>query len=159
MLFRSVNAYGPYYQTQRVDIYHTFAKELVLKGLAYPCFCTEEELEAVRLQQETDKVLTGYYGKYAVCRDLSLETIEENLKAGKPYVLRLRSQGSPENEITFTDSIKGEIKLPENIHDVVLLKKDGIPTYHFAHAIDDHFMRSEERRVGKECRSRWSPYH
>mgnify|MGYP000071563279 FL=1 len=137
-----VNAYGPYYQTQRVDIYHTFAKELVLKGLAYPCFCTEEELEAVRLQQETDKVLTGYYGKYAVCRDLSLETIEENLKAGKPYVLRLRSQGSPENEITFTDSIKGEIKLPENIHDVVLLKKDGIPTYHFAHAIDDHFMRT-----------------
>ena len=127
-----VNAYGPYYQTQRVDIYHTFAKELVLKGLAYPCFCTEEELEAVRLQQEADKVLTGYYGKYAVCRDLSLETIEENLKAGKPYVLRLRSQGSPENEITFTDSIKGEIKLPENIHDVVLLKKDGIPTYHFA---------------------------
>ena len=137
-----VNAYGPYYQTQRVDIYHTFAKELVLKGLAYPCFCTEEELEAVRLQQETDKVLTGYYGKYAVCRDLSLETIEENLKAGKPYVLRLRSQGSPENEITFTDSIKGEIKLPENIHDVVLLKKDGIPTYHFAHAIDDHLMRT-----------------
>ena len=137
-----VNAYGPYYQTQRVDIYHTFAKELVLKGLAYPCFCTEEELEAVRLQQEADKVLTGYYGKYAVCRDLSLDTIEENLKAGKPYVLRLRSQGSPENEITFTDSIKGEIKLPENIHDVVLLKKDGIPTYHFAHAIDDHFMRT-----------------
>ena len=137
-----VNAYGPYYQTQRVDIYHTFAKELVLKGLAYPCFCTEEELEAVRLQQETDKVLTGYYGKYAVCRDLSLETIEENLKAGKPYVLRLRSQGSPENEITFTDSIKGEIKLPENIHDIVLLKKDGIPTYHFAHAIDDHLMRT-----------------
>ena len=137
-----VNAYGPYYQTQRVDIYHTFAKELVLKGLAYPCFCTEEELEAVRFQQEADKVLTGYYGKYAVCRDLSLETIEENLKAGKPYVLRLRSQGSPENEITFTDSIKGEIKLPENIHDVVLLKKDGIPTYHFAHAIDDHFMRT-----------------
>ena len=137
-----VNAYGPYYQTQRVDIYHTFAKELVLKGLAYPCFCTEEELEAVRLQQETDKVLTGYYGKYAVCRDLSLETIEENLKAGKPYVLRLRSQGSPENEITFTDSNKGEINLPENIHDVVLLKKDGIPTYHFAHAIDDHFMRT-----------------
>ena len=137
-----VNAYGPYYQTQRVDIYHTFAKELVLKGLAYPCFCTEEELEAVRLQQETDKVLTGYYGKYAVCRDLSLETIEENLKAGKPYVLRLRSQGSPDKEITFVDAIKGEIKLPENIHDIVLLKKDGIPTYHFAHAIDDHLMRT-----------------
>ena len=137
-----VNAYGPYYQTHRVDIYHVYAKDLVLKGLAYPCFCTEEELEAVKAKQEADKVLTGYYGEYAISRNLSLETIENNLKEGKPYVLRLRSQGSPENEITFVDSIKGEIKLPENIHDIVLLKKDGIPTYHFAHAIDDHLMRT-----------------
>lgn len=137
-----VNAYGPYYQTHRVDIYHVYAKDLVAKGLAYPCFCTEEELEAVRVKQETDKVLTGYYGEYAVCRNLSFEEIEENIKAGKQYVLRLHSQGSPENEITFEDSIKGEIKLPENIHDIVLLKKDGIPTYHFAHAIDDHLMRT-----------------
>ena len=136
------NAYGPYFQRQRVEIYHTYAKSLVERGLAYPCFCTEEELDKVRAKQEEDKVLTGYYGQYATCRNLSYEEIEANIKAGKPYVLRLRSQGSPDKEITFVDAIKGEIKLPENIHDIVLLKKDGIPTYHFAHAIDDHLMRT-----------------
>ena len=136
------NAYGPYFQRQRVEIYHTYAKSLVERGLAYPCFCTEEELDKVRAKQEEDKVLTGYYGEYATCRNLSYEEIEANIKAGKPYVLRLRSQGSPDKEITFVDAIKGEIKLPENLHDIVLLKKDGIPTYHFAHAIDDHLMRT-----------------
>ena len=136
------NAYGPYFQRQRVEIYHTYAKSLVERGLAYPCFCTEEELDKVRAKQEEDKVLTGYYGEYATCRNLSYEEIEANIKAGKPYVLRLRSQGSPDKEITFVDAIKGEIKLPENIHDIVLLKKDGIPTYHFAHANDDHLMRT-----------------
>jgi glutamyl-tRNA synthetase len=136
------NAYGPYFQRQRVEIYHTYAKSLVERGLAYPCFCTEEELDKVRAKQEEDKVLTGYYGEYATCRNLSYEEIEANIKAGKPYVLRLRSQGSPDKEITFVDAIKGEIKLPENIHDIVLLKKDGIPTYHFAHTIDDHLMRT-----------------
>lgn len=136
------NAYGPYFQRQRVEIYHTYAKSLVERGLAYPCFCTEEELDKVRAKQEEDKILTGYYGEYATCRNLSYEEVEANIKAGKPYVLRLRSQGSPDKEITFVDAIKGEIKLPENIHDIVLLKKDGIPTYHFAHAIDDHLMRT-----------------
>ena len=136
------NAYGPYFQRQRVEIYHTYAKSLVERGLAYPCFCTEEELDKVRANQEEDKVLTGYYGEYATCRNLSYEEVEANIKAGKPYVLRLRSQGNPDKEITFVDAIKGEIKLPENIHDIVLLKKDGIPTYHFAHAIDDHLMRT-----------------
>ncbi len=136
------NAYGPYFQRQRVDIYHAYAKSLVAKGLAYPCFCTEEELDRVRKEQEEQKELTGYYGKYAACRNLTIEEIEANLLAGKSYVLRLRSQGNPEKEITFVDSIKGEIKLPENIHDIVLLKRDGIPTYHFAHAIDDHLMRT-----------------
>ena len=136
------NAYGPYFQRQRVEIYHTYAKSLVERGLAYPCFCTEEELDKVRAKQEEDKVLTGYYGEYATCRNLSYEEVEANIKAGKPYVLRLRSQGSPDKEITFVDAIKGEIKLPENIHDIVLLKKDGIPTYHFAHAIVDHLMRT-----------------
>lgn len=136
------NAYGPYFQRQRVEIYHAFAKRLVEQGLAYPCFCEEDALEGIRKQQEEAKELTGYYGKYALCRNLTLEQIEENLKAGKEYVLRLRSQGSPDKEITFTDSIMGDIKLPENIHDIVLLKKDGVPTYHFAHAIDDHLMRT-----------------
>lgn len=136
------NVYGPYFQRQRVEIYHTYAKDLVKRGLAYPCFCTEEELEEVRKEQEEDKVMTGYYGKYAVCRNLTLEDIEAKLKAGLTYVLRLRSAGSPDKEIVFHDRIMGEIKLPENIHDIVLLKRDGVPTYHFAHAIDDHLMRT-----------------
>ncbi|MBQ2320496.1 MAG: glutamate--tRNA ligase [Lachnospiraceae bacterium] len=136
------NNYGPYFQRQRVEIYHTYVKNLVERGLAYPCFCEEDELAKVREQQDADKVLTGYYGKYATCRNLSYEEIEANIKAGKPYVVRLRSQGSPDKEITFKDSIKGEIKLPENIHDIVILKRDGVPTYHFAHAIDDHLMRT-----------------
>lgn len=136
------NAYGPYFQRQRVEIYHAYAKDLVKRGLAYPCFCTEEELEEVRKEQEEDKVMTGYYGKYAVCRNLTLEDIEAKLKAGLTYVLRLRSAGSPDKEIVFHDRIMGEIKLPENIHDIVLLKRDGVPTYHFAHAIDDHLMRT-----------------
>lgn len=136
------NAYGPYFQRQRVEIYHAYAKDLVKRGLAYPCFCTEEELEEVRKEQEEDKVMTGYYGKYAVCRNLTLEDIEAKLKAGLTYVLRLRSAGSPDKEIVFHDRIMGEIKLPENVHDIVLLKRDGVPTYHFAHAIDDHLMRT-----------------
>ena len=136
------NVYGPYFQRQRVEIYHAYAKDLVKRGLAYPCFCTEEELEEVRKEQEEDKVMTGYYGKYAVCRNLTLEGIEAKLKAGLTYVLRLRSAGSPDKEIVFHDRIMGEIKLPENIHDIVLLKRDGVPTYHFAHAIDDHLMRT-----------------
>lgn len=136
------NVYGPYFQRQRVEIYHAYAKDLVKRGLAYPCFCTEEELEEVRKKQEEDKAMTGYYGKYAVCRNLTLEDIEAKLKAGLTYVLRLRSVGSPDKEIQFHDRIMGEIKLPENIHDIVLLKRDGVPTYHFAHAIDDHLMRT-----------------
>lgn len=136
------NAYGPYFQRQRVDIYHAYAKSLVERGLAYPCFCGEEELEKVRLRQEEAKVQTGYYGEFAVCRGLTLEEIEQKLAAGESYVLRLRSQGRPGREITFTDSIMGEIRLPENIHDIVLLKRDGVPTYHFAHAVDDHLMRT-----------------
>lgn len=136
------NVYGPYFQRQRVEIYHAYAKDLVKRGLAYPCFCTEEELEEVRKEQEEDKAMTGYYGKYAVCRNLTLEDIEAKLKAGLTYVLRLRSAGSPDKEIVFHDRIMGEIKLPENTHDIVLLKRDGVPTYHFAHAIDDHLMRT-----------------
>lgn len=136
------NVYGPYFQRQRVEIYHAYAKDLVKRGLAYPCFCTEEELEEVRKEQEEDKAMTGYYGKYAVCRNLTLEDIEAKLKAGLTYVLRLRSAGSPDKEIVFHDRIMGEIKLSENIHDIVLLKRDGVPTYHFAHAIDDHLMRT-----------------
>ena len=134
--------YGPYYQRQRAEIYHAYAKELIKKGLAYPCFCTEEEMEEVRTKQTENKLLPGYYGEFAKCRNLSEEEIYANLKAGKPYVIRLRSQGDVEVKHTFRDEVKGEITVTENNQDVVILKSDGIPTYHFAHAIDDHFMRT-----------------
>ncbi len=134
--------YGPYYQRQRAEIYHAYAKELIKKGLAYPCFCTEEDNEKTREYQTENKLLPGYYGEFAKCRNLSEEEIYANLAAGKPYVIRLKSQGDVEKKHTFTDAVKGEITVTENNQDVVILKSDGIPTYHFAHAIDDHFMRT-----------------
>lgn len=137
-----LNKYGPYYQRQRAKIYRAFAKNLIERGLAYPCFCTEDELNAVRAEQTERKEITGYYGKYAKCRNLSEEEIYKNLAEGKPYVIRLKSQGNTANKITFRDRIKGDITVTENDQDVVILKSDGIPTYHFAHAIDDHFMHT-----------------
>ncbi len=137
-----LNKYGPYYQRQRASIYRAFAKDLIARGLAYPCFCTEEELDKVREEQTAEKRITGYYGEYAKCRNLTEEQIYANLSAGKPFVIRLKSQGNTANKITFRDRIKGDITVTENDQDVVILKSDGIPTYHFAHAIDDHFMRT-----------------
>ncbi len=143
--------YGPYTQSKRVEIYKTVAKSLVKKGLAYPCFCTAEELTQLRDRQEKDGALIrGYFGKYAKCRDLSLEAVEENLKAGKPYVLRFRSDGDENKRIIFEDVIRGKIEMPENIIDEVLLKSDGVPTYHFAHVCDDHFMRTTHVIRGEE---------
>ena len=142
--------YGPYYQRQRAEIYHAYAKELIKKGLAYPCFCTEEDLEKTREYQTENKLLPGYYGEFAKCRNLTEEEIYENLKAGKPYVIRLKSQGDVEVKHTFHDEIKGDITVTENNQDVVILKSDGIPTYHFAHAIDDHFMRTSLVLRGEE---------
>lgn len=143
--------YGPYTQSQRVKIYKTVAKELVLKGLAYPCFCSADDLNALREQQETDGALIrGYFGKYAKCRNLSYDEIEANIKAGKTYVLRFRSDGSDDKRITFEDMIRGKIEMPENTIDEVLLKSDGIPTYHFAHVCDDHFMRTTHVIRGEE---------
>ena len=137
-----LNKYGPYYQRRRANIYHAFAKDLIERGFAYPCFCSEEELTAVREKQTAEKQTTGYYGKYAKCRNLTEEEIYKNLAEGKKFVIRLKSQGSIENKMTFHDAIKGEITVTENDQDVVILKSDGIPTYHFAHAIDDHFMHT-----------------
>ncbi len=134
--------YAPWYQRQRAEIYRAFAKRLVAQGRAYPCFCTEEELSALRERQTANKEITGYYGKYAKCRDLSEEEVYAKLDAGLPYVIRLRSEGDPEKKRKFRDAVKGEIAVPENDQDIVILKSDGIPTYHFAHAIDDHFMRT-----------------
>ncbi|MBR3932650.1 MAG: glutamate--tRNA ligase [Clostridia bacterium] len=133
-------SYGPYMQSQRAEIYQCFAKELVRQGKAYPCFCSEEDLTATREIQEKEKLLPGYWGKFAKCRDLSFEEIEAKVNAGEKYVLRLKSCGSEDKKIEFKDGIRGKIELPENIVDVVVLKSDGIPTYHFAHVVDDYLM-------------------
>lgn len=133
-------AYGPYRQSQRKDIYQAFTIELIKKGTAYPCFCTEEELEQIRTEQETLGVDPGYYGKWAKWRDADIADIEAQLKAGVPFVIRFRCEGNAQNKIKFTDLVKGELELTENDKDHVLLKSDGIPTYHFAHAVDDQLM-------------------
>ena len=144
-------AYGPYTQSKRAEIYQTVAKSLVEKGVAYPCFCTADELTALREEQtKGDALIWGYFGKWAKCRDLSYEEIEKNIAEGKPWVLRLRSSGSDDKKIMFDDVIRGKIEMPENIIDEVLLKSDGIPTYHFAHACDDHFMRTTHVIRGEE---------
>ncbi len=145
--------YGPYRQRQRAFIYHVYAKKLVEEGMAYPCFCTEEELAAMREQQEAAKENTGYYGKYAMWRDRSLEDVQAQLCAGNPWVLRFRSTGSIENQYKFDDLVKGKLTITENNIDHVLLKSDGIPTYHFAHAVDDHLMRTTHVVRGDE----WLP--
>lgn len=145
--------YGPYIQSERAEIYQTYVKDLVEKGLAYPCFIKEEELEAIREEQEINKARTGIYGVYAVDRDLSLQEIKDKIAAGEEYVIRLKSPGNPKNTIEFIDCVKGKIKFPESDEDFVLLKKDGIPTYHFAHAIDDHLMHTTHVIRGDE----WVP--
>ncbi len=142
--------YGPYKQSERAEIYQTYVKELIRQGLAYPCFCTAEELEAVRSKQEADKLRTGYYGKFAKHRDISFTEAKALIDEGKPFVVRLKSPGSEENKVTFEDTIKGKIEMPENDEDFVLLKSDGIPTYHFAHAIDDHLMHTTHVLRGDE---------
>ena len=134
-------AYGPYTQSQRKEIYHTYAKVLVEKGLAYACFCSPEELDALRATQEAAGVNKGYYGQWAKCRDLPVEEQIRRVRAGESYVLRLRSPGNTSRKIVVNDLIRGKLELPEYDMDVVLLKANGIPTYHFAHAIDDHLMR------------------
>ena len=144
------DVYGPYYQRQRADIYHVYAKDLVARGLAYPCFCTEEEIADMKEKQKEQNVITGYHTTWARCRDLSYEEVEKRIKEGQPYVLRLRSQGEDGREIIFRDQIRGSVKFPENIMDIVLLKRDGIPTYHFAHAIDDDLMHTTMVIRGEE---------
>lgn len=147
--------YGPYKQSERADIYQCFAKELVLKGQAYPCFLTESEIGEIREFQEKNKLNPGIYGEFAKCRDLSLEEITSNIEKGMPYVMRLRSDGNPDNPKTITveDGIRGELSMPENTQDIVILKTNGIPTYHFAHVVDDHLMRTTHVVRGAE----WIP--
>ena len=142
--------YGPYKQSERAEIYQTYVKELIRQRLAYPCFCTAEELDEVRKIQEDRKIRTGYHGEWAKHRNITCDEAKELIDSGKPYVIRLKSPGSEENTVVFDDCIKGKIEMPENDEDFVILKSDGIPTYHFAHAVDDHLMRTTHVLRGDE---------
>ncbi len=146
----SIGNYGPYIQSQRKEIYECFAKSLIEKGLAYPCFCTAEEIEETRKIQELNKERIGYYGSFAKCRDLSNEERAERIKKGDPYIIRLKSPGVYEKKVVFNDLVRGKIVFPENDLDVVLIKSDGLPIYHFAHAVDDHLMRTTHVLRGEE---------
>ena len=134
-------AYGPYRQSKRKDIYQSFAKKLLEEGKAYPCFATPEELEEMRQKQEAAGVKPGYYGVWAKYRNLTVEEAAEKIKNGEKFIIRLKSMGNEERKIKHHDVIKGNMVFPENDQDVVIIKADGLPTYHFAHAVDDHLMR------------------
>ena len=133
--------YGPYKQSDRKEIYQAYAKYLIEQGRAYPCFATPEELEEMRSKQEAAKIRPGYYGVWATYRDLSVEEAADRIKKGEPYIVRFKSMGNEEKRIKHHDVIKGNIDFPENDQDIVIIKADGLPTYHFAHAVDDHLMR------------------
>ena len=145
--------YGPYTQSKRANIYRVCAKQFVEKGLAYPCFCTPEKLSATHEMQERNKIVPGYYGVYATCRNISIDESIERVKNGEKFILRFRSQGSHLNKTSFIDGARGKIELAENDQDIVLIKGDGLPTYHFAHVVDDHFMRTTHVVRGEE----WIP--
>ena len=136
----SFGNYGPYKQSQRKEIYQAYAKYLIENRLAYPCFCTAEELDEMRKKQEEAKVIPGYYGVWAKYRNLPITEAAERIKNGEDYIIRLKSPGDPERRVKFKDVIKGNVTFPENNQDIVIIKSDGLPTYHFAHAIDDHLM-------------------
>ena len=137
-----IGNYGPYKQSLRTEIYHTFAKVLVDNDYAYPCFMTPEELDAIRAEQESKKLRPGIYGEFAKCRHLSLEEVVTRIESGNKWVLRIKSKGDSKNQSIYPDLIKGNVTLTENDSDIVLIKSDGIPTYHFALVVDDHLMRT-----------------
>lgn len=145
--------YGPYVQSERKNIYRIVIKHMILNDLAYPDFASEEELNKLREEQTLRKEITGYYGKYAIYRNLSDEGAYNRIKNGEPYVIRFKSKGNHENKIKVKDEIRGELLLTENDQDIVILKSDGLPTYHFAHICDDHFMRTNLVTRGEE----WLP--
>ena len=146
----SIGAYGPYIQSERKEIYHAFIKHLLELGLAYPCFCTEEQIEETRKMQEATKARIGYYGRYAVCRHIKLEDAYERIKNGEKFIIRLKSPGNFEKKVIVNDLVKGKIEFPENDLDIVIMKSDGLPTYHFAHLVDDHLMRTTHITRGDE---------
>ena len=134
--------YGPYKQSLRKEIYHSYAKKLLEEGNAYPCFCSPEDLDAIRNDQEKAKERTGYYGKWTKCRNMPVDMAIERIKNGDPYIVRFKSPGNPDKKIKHKDVIKGAVDFPENDQDIVIIKSDGLPTYHFAHAVDDHLMQT-----------------
>ena len=134
--------YGPYKQSLRKEIYHSYAKKLLEEGNAYPCFCSPEDLDAIRNDQEKAKERTGYYGKWTKCRNMPVDMAIEKIKNGDPYIVRFKSPGNPDKKIKHKDVIKGAVDFPENDQDIVIIKSDGLPTYHFAHAVDDHLMQT-----------------
>jgi glutamyl-tRNA synthetase len=137
-----IGNYGPYKQSLRKDIYEAYAKYLLSQGKAYPCFCTPEEVEEIRKKQEAAKIRPGYYGVWAKCRNLTVEEAAEKIKNGEKYIIRFKSPGREDRKIKHHDVIKGNVDFPENDQDIVIIKADGLPTYHFAHAVDDHLMRT-----------------
>jgi len=151
--YLSNGTYGPYVQSERKSIYHTVIKDMLVKGIAYPCFCTRDDLAEIRKYQEENKLLPGYYKEFAKCRKLTDEEVIEKIVEGKSYVIRFKSNGDEVNRIDFTDEIRGHIQFPENMQDVVIMKSDLLPTYHFAHVVDDHFMHTTHVTRGEE----WLP--
>ena len=152
-------SYGPYYQSNRGKIYQCVAKHLVEQGRAYPCFCTEEELEEIRKQQAEENVNPGYYGKWAKYRNLTLEEVQAHIDNKEEFVIRFRSEGTEEGTFEIEDAIRGRLSMHENFQDVVILKTNGIPTYHFAHVVDDHFMRVTHVVRGEEWLSTLPIHH
>ncbi len=146
-------AYGPYQQSKRADIYKVVIKKLIAEGKAYPDFCSAEDLAKIRAFQEANKILPGYYGKYARDRNLSVDEQMARLDAGTPWVIRFKSTGDHDKKTSFVDAIRGKIELQDNDVDIVIYKSDGLPTYHFAHVVDDHFMRTTTVTRGEE----WIP--
>ena len=146
-------AYGPYKQSNRKEIYDICLRHLVMIGRAYPCFCTEDDMKDLRKEQEEKKIRTGYYGKYAKCRNLSVSEAIERINNKEPFVLRFKSLGNIDNHIYVHDEIRGDLALTQNDLDIVIMKSDQLPTYHFAHLVDDHFMRTTHVLRGEE----WLP--
>ena len=145
-----IGNYGPYKQSLRKEIYQAYAKYLIEQGKAYPCFCSQEEVDAIRANQESAKVRPGYYGVWAKCRNITVEDAIKRIQNGEDYVVRFKSPGREDRKIKHKDIIKGNVEFPEHDQDIVIIKADGLPTYHFAHAIDDHLMHTTHVVRGDE---------
>ena len=145
-----IGEYGPYIQSKREDIYKAFAKKLIIEDKAYPCFCSHEDVEHIKEIQAKNKEQLGYYGRWAKCRKLTMEDVIERVNNGEKYIIRLKSRGNPNHRIKFRDEIVGKMEIPQNNQDLIIIKSDGLPTYHFAHAVDDHLMGTTHVIRGEE---------